>query len=296
MKIYFPLYYNDFACIADRCKHSCCVGWEITIDDKTAEKYAALPEAYDIKTHIRDGKIEMCDGQRCPFLCDNGLCRIISNYGEEYISEICKQHPRFYHRIGGRLEGGIGASCEEACRIILSSDAYLVFTSHHDHEPDVDGSDFDVTAHRDYIYSVLSDRTLPFRGRIKRIEDKYLISTDIHTIAEWEEIFSDLELLNEDNRALISLKNSCDNDDAMEIRERFFAYLIFRHISTATSEENLRARVGFCLLLNGMLENFLAKKPRTFEEICDVVRTLSEEIEYSLDNTDMLIFEFESLI
>ena len=29
MKLYAPKYYNEFKCIADKCTHSCCVGWEI---------------------------------------------------------------------------------------------------------------------------------------------------------------------------------------------------------------------------------------------------------------------------
>ena len=32
-----PNYYDKFKCIADRCKHSCCIGWEIDIDDDTME-------------------------------------------------------------------------------------------------------------------------------------------------------------------------------------------------------------------------------------------------------------------
>jgi lysine-N-methylase len=35
MKLRAPKYYLDFACIADRCKHSCCIGWEIDVDADT---------------------------------------------------------------------------------------------------------------------------------------------------------------------------------------------------------------------------------------------------------------------
>ena len=34
-----PDYYNKFKCIANRCRHSCCIGWEIDIDDSTLQKY-----------------------------------------------------------------------------------------------------------------------------------------------------------------------------------------------------------------------------------------------------------------
>ena len=39
MQILVPDYYKDFKCIADKCKHNCCIGWEIDIDDDTLEYY-----------------------------------------------------------------------------------------------------------------------------------------------------------------------------------------------------------------------------------------------------------------
>ena len=126
MKLYAPAYYGAFKCIADKCTHSCCVGWEISVDPKTREKYEELPlaEREEMLSHIEDGVIRLCSDGRCPFLDDRGLCRIICRYGEEFTSEICREHPRFYNFVGGRAEVGIGASCEEAARIILSSDSY----------------------------------------------------------------------------------------------------------------------------------------------------------------------------
>ena len=34
--------YSEFKCKADKCKHSCCNGWEIDIDASTAEKYQQI--------------------------------------------------------------------------------------------------------------------------------------------------------------------------------------------------------------------------------------------------------------
>lgn len=34
-----PDYYPKFSCIADKCKDSCCIGWEIDIDEDTYEFY-----------------------------------------------------------------------------------------------------------------------------------------------------------------------------------------------------------------------------------------------------------------
>lgn len=42
MKLYAPEYYKNFKCIADKCEHSCCIGWEIDIDEETLKKYENL--------------------------------------------------------------------------------------------------------------------------------------------------------------------------------------------------------------------------------------------------------------
>ena len=45
MKIFAPSYYKTFKCIADKCRHSCCIGWDVYIDDETLEKYSAMDGA-----------------------------------------------------------------------------------------------------------------------------------------------------------------------------------------------------------------------------------------------------------
>ena len=44
--VYAPKYYKKFKCIADKCQHSCCVGWEIDIDRESEEKYSRLCGGY----------------------------------------------------------------------------------------------------------------------------------------------------------------------------------------------------------------------------------------------------------
>ena len=52
MKEYIPDYYKDFQCIADQCKDSCCIGWEIMIDSKSYKKYQNVKgEFYDRNPH-----------------------------------------------------------------------------------------------------------------------------------------------------------------------------------------------------------------------------------------------------
>lgn len=289
MTTFFPSYYNNFHCIADRCSHSCCVGWGISVDDGTMAKYRAL-DRVDILSHIEDGEIRLCDEGRCPFLLDSGLCQIISELGDSYTSLICQRHPRFSHRVGDRVECGIGLSCEEACRIVLSSDGYSdFFTSDFDGEV-AEETDFDSLSYRSHIYSILDRDDITFADKISLIRQSYSLR-DIHSSDEWEEIFKSLEYLDDSHCGLFKIggRPGCGE----KYLERFLAYLIFRHMSIAESYDNLRARLGFCLLLTDILADYISSGDRDFGDICDFARIISEEIEYSTDNTDDLIFEFE---
>ena len=42
MKLIAPEYYTKFHCIADKCRHSCCVGWEIEIDPDKLVYYRSI--------------------------------------------------------------------------------------------------------------------------------------------------------------------------------------------------------------------------------------------------------------
>ena len=299
MKIFYPSYYKEFKCIADRCKHSCCIGWEIGVDKRTLSKYTKLPpvESAGVLSHIDDdGCIMLSDGERCPFLCDSGLCRLISTYGEEYISHICREHPRFYHRVGNRVECGIGASCEEACRVILSSDFESFYSLERDEAEIAEETDFETLPHRELIYAILLDSNLSYREKLAKIKEQYNIDNRVLSAESICEAFSGLEYLDSAHREIMAVGGSDNRSELHPYFERFFAYLIFRHLTVAESYDGLRARLAFCLLLLSVLENAALQVVANIENLCEIARIISEEIEYSEDNTASLIFEFESIL
>lgn len=295
MIVFCPSYYKKFKCIAQDCSHSCCVGWEICVDKDTIKKYSHLD--CNLCSHINSdsGVIMLCEDGRCPFLCDDGLCRIISRFGDEYISSICREHPRFYHRVGDRAECGIGMSCEEAARIILTSDDYQSFFSIDKKDVEIgDESDFDTLIHREKIYSILKNRNLPLSERLANIREKYFVFENLHTVDEWNALLSELEYLDEEHREIISIGKKDCREEISPYLERFFAYLVFRHMSVAKGYESLRSKLGFCFLLLSVLENNTSEKDIDLNQIAEFARIISEEIEYSDDNTDALCFEFEA--
>ncbi len=291
MKLYAPKYYKDFKCIADKCKHSCCIGWEIDIDGETMEKYRSLSSGYgrEIAKSIDDGEIPhfiLAEHDRCPHLDERGLCRIITELSEDCLCHICREHPRFYNDTPCGKEVGLGMACEEACRLILSSDEY----SFVEEIGEIDGEKneflFDSIKHRDKIYRILSDNSIPYDQRLRAIAEEYGIS--LSNVSN--ETISSLEYLDESHRELF-LEFSCDTKTPENMEkhlERALAYFVYRHCAEVYDVEDFRESLGLAMFCERLIASILPKCENVFE----AARIVSEEIEYSEDNTEAIKLEF----
>ncbi|MBQ7121234.1 MAG: flagellin lysine-N-methylase [Clostridia bacterium] len=177
MKITRPVYFEKFACIADRCPDTCCAGWDIVIDGESLEKYGSLSSPYGDKirsliTADGDGEsIFAAQGGRCPFLLDSGLCEMYKEIGHENLCLTCRKFPRFTNTFGARLEEGLSLSCPEAARLIFESDEPAALVS-----KETDGaiipSDFDaelyftLLAARKKAIDILQQRKFSVEHRI----------------------------------------------------------------------------------------------------------------------------------
>ena len=125
MKTIVPDYYPEFHCIAGACRHSCCIGWEIDIDEDTRQLYREIPGEIGrrLSEQIDDSGEVPCfsldERERCPFLNGDGLCDIILQLGEGALCQICADHPRFRSFFSDRTEMGLGLCCEAAADLIL---------------------------------------------------------------------------------------------------------------------------------------------------------------------------------
>ncbi|MBQ6720702.1 MAG: flagellin lysine-N-methylase [Clostridia bacterium] len=127
MKVMAPDYYPAFRCTAGACRHTCCEGWEIDIDDEALARYQAMDGEFGerLRNCIAlqpEPHFELLPGERCPLLRADGLCDLIAEKGEECLCQICRDHPRFRNYWSDRVETGLGMACEEAARLILSAD------------------------------------------------------------------------------------------------------------------------------------------------------------------------------
>jgi len=125
--VFMPDYCRDFYCIADRCRHSCCIGWEIDIDDLSLTRFRSVtgPLSKKLRESIEEAEdgtahfILQGDAERCPFLNKDNLCELILDLGEDSLCDICREHPRFRNFFSIREEVGLGLCCEEAARLLL---------------------------------------------------------------------------------------------------------------------------------------------------------------------------------
>ncbi len=288
-----PKYYKEFKCTAQKCTHSCCIGWEIDIDCDTINRYASLSGEYAdaIRASVEEGDLphfRLREDERCPHLDDTGLCKIITEYGEGYLCDICRKHPRFYNETAHGLEVGLGMACEEACRIILSSDDYDKTAVIREDTDAIDiFENFDVIPHRKRIYSILKNNSLHFSDKLACICQLYSINPSTQTNSQWRSVLCSLEYLDNSHRELFTLYDSeCAAGEVDgKLLERALAYFIYRHASSAWDEESLRARVGFSLFCVSLLASVIAHA-----EIQPVTagRIISEEIEYSEENTEAI--------
>ena len=72
--------------------------------------------------------------------------------------------------------------------------------------------------------------------------------------------------------------------------ERALAYFIFRHCSEVFDADEYSAALGFCLFCEKLLASLIVSENAENEgDVIELARILSEEIEYSEENTEALL-------
>ncbi|WP_022749705.1 flagellin lysine-N-methylase [Lachnobacterium bovis] len=123
-----PDYYDEFHCIASNCRDCCCRGWEIDVDEETRDYYMTVedsPFGDKLKSCLGEAEdgtpiFKLNEKGRCPFLSSANLCEICIKMGEESLSEICTEYPRFAIEYGNVLQKCLSLACEEVGRILFT--------------------------------------------------------------------------------------------------------------------------------------------------------------------------------
>ncbi len=283
-----PDFYGEFRCKADRCRHSCCIGWEIDIDEETAEYYDSVEGEIGekLRQNVRrepETSFLLSADERCPFLNERGLCELILTLGEESLCDICREHPRFYNCFPEREERGVGLCCEEAARLLLAGREPLRLIERGDGERETP----ELIALRGEIFDLLAEPGRPLPERMAgacRLMGTVLPPLDFE---HWRTFYLTLERLDDEwTKTLADAKG----DGAAEgiACERIAEYFIYRHFASAEDRGEAARRLKFCCLSAW----FIAALGGEMEE---TARMYSAEIEYSDENMEKIMDEIDAL-
>lgn len=296
----YPDYYNEFQCIASKCRHNCCIGWEIDIDEDTLTRYENTNDefshrfseniSYEDVPHFILG-----ENERCPFLNNKNLCDIICKYSHDYLCDICKEHPRFHNELPGRVESGLGLCCEEAARLILNKKEPVRLV----YEKDIAESD-EIIILRDKIIEMLQNRELGIEHRIEDVLKICCAECTDRTILDWCDILLSLERMDESWGTLLEQLKATYSDinyeefdrymaDRIHEYEQFCVYIIYRHFANSPNLDDAKKRACFLSFAYAIVRAlgamiFTQTGSFDFESQVEIVRLFSSEIEYSDEN------------
>ena len=290
----YPEYYKDFACIAGDCRHSCCIGWEIDIDEATAEKYrccgGVLGERMQrgIDWQTDPPHFILGEGERCPFLNERGLCDIILEKGEDAISQICADHPRFRSFMEDREEIGLGLCCEEAARLILSREEPFRLIEEGIGEYSVDEDALlDI---RDAAFELIDDRSADILQRMDSLLELCGGEMPSCSLSDWAVFYLELERLDEGWTACLESLRDAEIDAAalqsfISLHQRecrnLLNYFVFRHFFAALDDGDIASKAAFAVLSTRLI---MALACIGADSIAECARMYSTEIEYSDEN------------
>lgn len=321
-----PAFYDKFKCIADKCTDSCCVGWEIAVDNETMDIYKNMNTAFGckIRENIAENEddtysFKLLEGDRCPFLTENNLCDIILNCGEDNICYICKEHPRFYNDFQEVTEYGLGLCCEEVVRLLLENDEPLEFVAFNDEDEffEIDENEkekynklFNI---RNEIFRILRT-TEAYNAKLEKIisvaekfcgeEIKLSDDNEILEIyektepinTEWTEYFEELKK----NKGKIFEKEKPFDEESNGDNKysKLLSYIIFRHLLKTVFSDiaDFYRYLSFCISSVRFIKlcdikNYIEKGFVSETDRINNVKRWSKQIEYSEENIDLLIFE-----
>lgn len=349
MLLRVPAFYHQFQCIADKCTDTCCVGWEIDVDPKTLEKYRQLPQtgadearrAFGKKLleNIEDGHFKLLPGDRCPFLKENGLCDMICHLGckgtdldengESILCDICREHPRFVEVYGDIMEKGLGLCCEEAARLLLTSNLLPLTESEIDDEPDempdgVEEARDAIFEEREAIFGILNNKSIPLNERLIEILDFAVSVSDCEDSGDVDPSLSEqaihqtwIEILGEGEsfgpawdkayermiRTGWTSLDSCRTvfDTSLFTEDdgaRIVAYLIFRYYAKSLFDGDNLTKVQFAIYFWIILARFgktlaeTASSTDPLTEKINAIKLLSKQTEYSEEIMEILADNF----
>lgn len=188
--------YDKFKCTADKCKFTCCEGWDVSIDTDTYNKWKKEnDESNNILSNV---KIKKCGSETeyfinketnetCPLLDEQGLCQIVKKHGEEFLSLTCHMFPRIENIFEDRKELSLSCACPEVVELISSLTGEINIDSENDENLKSDLLEIKI---RETVISIVQQENFS-------LEDKLIISFQLLLTILENENFREDDLLEE---------------------------------------------------------------------------------------------------
>ncbi len=321
-----PNYYHNFKCLMGECPSSCCIMWQVVVDDKSLDYYNSLNTPYGeyIRSKITDIQGEPCfkvENGRCAFLNENNLCNMYMNIGQENGAETCRTFPDFKF-VGQDIQLlGKSASCPFVARKILEEEPELHlqgecenplekevldlwFLIRNELKAKTEQGSFDILSYvKDYQESICGSFGIeePFVPLdYKGIEDFLGTLSSLSVLTEeWAEILDELQSFQ------WSVEENMKFSDfvAMENREKSFdnilLYFIYRYMMDYISQGNLVLPVKFALISTRIIYSiclvaYCKTGELTLEQQARYFYLYSKEVEHNNENLE-IFFEDASL-
>jgi len=284
MKTIFPIFYKDFSCKAGDCRHSCCRGWEIDIDEETAKRYFSdeSPFGEKLRANIQrnaDGvSFRLTEDERCPFLREDGLCHIILERGEEELCEICSMHPRFFTYYEDFELAGVGLCCEKSCELLLGSDDVLLF------DTEAEDALFTFSGLLEILGFSVESLNLKWKPSGSGLFFRYVLDIMKKTEPINKEWTEKLACLEESERMISEKVCGGVSYDTMMKFQKIYEMILYRQIEKADV-------YSFNELTNfaGLNTEFILYEYIRTENLAESLRSWSEQIEYDTDNVELLL-------
>ena len=298
----------DFRCLASSCPDTCCAGWEIVVDNRSADRFRAMEDAMGKRLQQSlisvDGETQLRrhpDG-RCVLLNERNLCDLYALYGEGALCRTCRLHPRFVADYGARREVMPGLSCPAWIETYLLDGEKVTFVTEETDDPigytDIDAAlFFKLYRARAQAIEMLQDRSLTIAERLHRL---LTLAAELDGEREedcpqkailpaYRKKLASLEILTPQWRELLHQKGGVSYSEAelSPLLEKVLVYDIFRFFLRGVYDGRVlpwaKYAVFHALVLRRLSRHCASKK-----ELCEVIRLYSKEIEHNAENIESL--------
>ena len=281
----------------DKCRHSCCKGWEIDIDPETHAWYQTIGgeigQELQKNIAVEDGvaSFRLTEDERCPFLNEKGLCRLILTLGEDCLCQVCDDHPRFRSFFSDRTEIGLGLCCEGAGELMLrwQEPVHMQVMEDDGAQEPLPAEERELLAYREDLIQRVQDRSRSISARVAAL------SPETVDFAFWQKRLLELERLDDAWAETLALLTrpapaALEEPEWDIALEQLLVYLFQRHLPSALDDGQPHLHAAYALLMWKVIRQLCAAQENpSVEGLIELCRLYSSEIEYSDENVAAIL-------